>query len=290
MTAGRNGAVMLKIGEFSQLGQVTVRALRHYDELDLLKPAYINPESDYRYYTIEQLPALHRIVALKEMGLPLSQIRELLAGAVSTDTLRGLLQERERSIERQIAAERQRLARVAGRLRLIEQEGAVSPYEVALKRIPEQTVATIRQIVPHVSQMKEYRCDEFDLIYAWLQGVTAERAGAELAIYHAEEFDERNIDMEVGYIIPADAAALTPPAPIQIHDLPAVDEMATVMHRGDMWDEIYAIIALYRWTYANGRVCVGPYRELHPHWRETEHENFGDVIVELQLPVAPATN
>src|SRR5262249_33541212 len=157
--------------EFSQLGQVTVRTLRHYDELDLLKPAYINPESDYRYYTIEQLPTLHRIIALKEMGLPLGQIRSLLADAVSAETLRGPLEEREQALERQVASERRRLARVSGRLRLIEQEGALSPYEFVLKSAPAQTVATIRQVVPHVSQMKEYRCDEFDLIYSWLQRV-----------------------------------------------------------------------------------------------------------------------
>jgi hypothetical protein len=66
--------------------------------------------------------------------------------------------------------------------------------------------------------------------------------------------------------------------------------MATVIHRGDMRDVVSALIALYRWAYANGRVCAGPYRELHPHWRETEHENFGDVVVELQVPVAFAPN
>ena len=65
---------MLKIGEFSQLGQVSVRTLRLYDELGLLRPVYINPDSEYRYYSIEQLPTLHRIVALKELGLPLGQI------------------------------------------------------------------------------------------------------------------------------------------------------------------------------------------------------------------------
>jgi DNA-binding transcriptional MerR regulator len=275
---------MLKIGEFSQLGQVTVRTLRHYDELGLLKPAYIAPESEYRYYTLEQLPALHRIVALKELGLPLGEISALLAGPVPRERMRALLREREATIERQIAEEHQRLARVAARLRQIEEDGGVSPYEVAIRAVPAQAVATIRQLVPHVSQMKEYRCDEFDMVYAWLRGTTVERFGPELAIYHAAEYDERNIDMEVGYVVPLAALDLAPPEPIRIAPLPAVAEMATVIHRGDMWAVVDAVGALYRWTYANGRVPAGPYRELHPHWRETQHHDFSDVVVELQLP------
>ena len=63
-----------------------------------------------------------------------------------------------------------------------------------------------------------------------------------------------------------------------------------MIHRGDMWGIVNALMALYRWTYANGRVCAGPYRELHPHWRENEWEDFGDVVVELQLPTAKSTS
>ena len=65
---------MLKIGEFSQLSQVTVKTLHHYDEIGLLKPAHIDRFTNYRYYTVEQLPRIHRIMALKELGLSLEQI------------------------------------------------------------------------------------------------------------------------------------------------------------------------------------------------------------------------
>jgi DNA-binding transcriptional MerR regulator len=277
---------MLKIGAFSQLGQVSVRTLRHYDELGLLKPAFVAPESEYRYYALEQLPVLHRIVALKELGLPLGEISALLAGPVPLERMRALLREREAESERQIAEERQRLARVAARLRQIEEEGGVSPYEIALRAVPAQAVATIRRIVPHVSQMKAYRCDEFDTVYDWLRGTGVERFGPELAIYHNAEYDERDIDMEVGYVVPLAVQHLDAPEPIRVAALPAVAEVATVIHRGDMWGVIHAIGALYRWTYANGRVPAGPYRELHPHWRETQHQDFGDVVVELQLPTA----
>jgi DNA-binding transcriptional MerR regulator len=280
---------MLKIGEFSQLGQVSVRTLRHYDGLGLLKPARIDPDSDYRYYELEQLPILHRIMAYKEMGLQLGTIRQLLAEPVAVEEMRRLLEERQAAISLQIFEEQQRLARVAARLRLIEEEGSVSPYEVAEKAVPVQTAATIRRRVPHISRMKEYRCGELELIYAWLCREKLQGSATELAIYHAEDYHEEDIDMEVGYVLPSSVdVGATAPAPVDIYLLPAAATMASVVHRGDMWGVVNALVALYHWAYANDRVATGPYRELHPHWRENEQLDFGDVVVELQLPTMPA--
>ncbi|SRR5579884_3673593 len=154
---------MLKIGEFSRLGQVTIRTLRHYDDLGLLKPAYIDPENDYRYYTLEQLPRLNRIVALKDLGLTLEQIATLLADSVSADHLRALLQVRQAEIAQRIKEDQAQLARVAARLRQIEQEGKLSPYEVARKVVSVQMVATIRQLVPEHKDLAAYRYSIYDV-------------------------------------------------------------------------------------------------------------------------------
>ena len=62
---------MFKIGEFSKLSQVTVKTLRYYDEIGLLKPAEVDRFTSYRYYSARQLPRLHRILALKDLGLSL---------------------------------------------------------------------------------------------------------------------------------------------------------------------------------------------------------------------------
>lgn len=58
---------VLKIGDFSQLGQVSVRTLHHYGERGLLKPAEIDDWTGYRFYSVEQLPRLNRILALKDL-------------------------------------------------------------------------------------------------------------------------------------------------------------------------------------------------------------------------------
>jgi DNA-binding transcriptional MerR regulator len=57
---------MIKIGDFSKLAHVTVKTLHHYGELGLLPPAHIDRYTGYRYYSLEQLPRLNRILALKE--------------------------------------------------------------------------------------------------------------------------------------------------------------------------------------------------------------------------------
>ena len=69
---------MLKIGEFSKLSRVSVRMLRHYDEIGLLKPAEIDRFTDYRYYREDQLPIAGRIAALKDMGFSLADIVRIL--------------------------------------------------------------------------------------------------------------------------------------------------------------------------------------------------------------------
>jgi len=59
---------MIKIGEFSKLVQVPVATLRYYDQIGLLKPIEVDRYTGYRYYQMDQLPRLNRILALKDLG------------------------------------------------------------------------------------------------------------------------------------------------------------------------------------------------------------------------------
>lgn len=70
---------MLSIGEFSRAGQVTIKTLHHYDKVNLLKPAHIDPQSGYRYYESSQIEQLLLIQRLKRYGFSLSQIQQFLS-------------------------------------------------------------------------------------------------------------------------------------------------------------------------------------------------------------------
>ena len=104
---------MLKIGDFSKLAHVTVKTLRHYAEMSLLKPIWIDRFTGYRYYALDQLPRLNRILALEDMGFSLEQIRELLDEEMTPIRLRNLFNEKQEELQRRLAAEKIRLDRVA---------------------------------------------------------------------------------------------------------------------------------------------------------------------------------
>src|ERR1700751_4337840 len=103
------GGGMFRIGEFAQIAQVSGRQLRFYDQLGLLRPARIDAQTGYRYYTVRQLPRLNSILALKELGLSLEQIGPLLEKEISAAELRGMLTMKRAQIERSLQEEEARL-------------------------------------------------------------------------------------------------------------------------------------------------------------------------------------
>src|SRR5689334_16051822 len=139
---------MLKIGDFSRLSQVSVDTLRHYDTLGLLKPNEVDAFTGYRYYTFQQLGRLNRILALKDLGLSLEQIGPMLEEDVSITQLKELLRRKREEIEAHIHAEHARLARVEARLNQIEMEANLPNYEVVIKTVRPQLVASIRRVMP----------------------------------------------------------------------------------------------------------------------------------------------
>jgi DNA-binding transcriptional MerR regulator len=281
---------MFRIGDFSQLGQVSIRTLRLYDELSLLKPAQIDKFTGYRYYSIEQLPRLNRILALKDLGLSLDQIGDLLQRDLPPDQLRGMLMLKQAEIEQELQAMQQQMRRVAARLNQIEREGRPPQYEVVIKSVEAQTIAACRRVVPDLSAMQDYRCEMYENLYRWLADQQVAVRDPELAIYHNAEYCEANIDMELGTLIdrrqPSDALLSEE---ITIRELPGVETLASVVHKGDIWDVSQAMVALYSWLGSHGYASAGPYRELHLFWRELEieTEQFKNVAVEVQIPIVP---
>jgi DNA-binding transcriptional MerR regulator len=82
---------MFSIGEFARHGRVSVRMLRHYDAIGLLRPASVDGVTGYRFYRASQLAELNRIIALKDLGFTLGQVQAILAEQVSAAELRGML-------------------------------------------------------------------------------------------------------------------------------------------------------------------------------------------------------
>ena len=280
---------MFRIGDFSLLGQVSIRTLRLYDEMNLLKPAQIDRFTGYRYYTIEQLPRLNRILALKDLGLSLDQIGELIKRDLAVEQLRGMLMLKQAEMEQQMQEMQAQMRRVEGRLKQIEREGKPPQYEVVIKSVEAQTMASCRRVVPDLSVMQDYRCEMYETVYRWLDEQAIGRRESELAIYTNTEYVEHNIDMELGTAIDRQTLDVPVPEGIIVRELPAVETMASVIHKGDIWEAGQAMVALYSWIGSHGYASSGPYRELHLFWRELEieTEQFSNIVIEMQIPIVP---
>jgi len=134
---------MFSIGDFARHGRVSVRMLRHYDAIGLLRPAYVDQVTGYRSYDARQLSRLNRVVALKELGFTLQQVQAILDEKVGVEELRGMLRLRQAELQSQITTDTARLAQVEARLQIIEREGAMPADDVQIKRIPGVRVAEL---------------------------------------------------------------------------------------------------------------------------------------------------
>jgi DNA-binding transcriptional MerR regulator len=268
---------MFRIGHFARLSQVSIKALRYYDELGLLKPRQIDLFTGYRYYSVEQLPRLNRILALKGLGLSLEQIATLLQDDLPPSELRGMLRLKQAELRQRVRDEQARLAQVEARLRLIEHEAEGARYDVALKQVEPRLVAGIRAPLaafPEVGHLTEQ-------VYAYLQGFDV--GGIDGAIWYDMEDPARGIDAE-GVVF------LDKPVPrtgrIDVHTLPAVESMACVVHHGPYNAIGAAYTALGAWIEANGYRVVGPSRDIYFHGGPDQDDPT--YVTEIQFPVAQA--
>jgi DNA-binding transcriptional MerR regulator len=138
---------MIRIGDFSKLSRVSIKTLRYYDEMGLLKPVEVDRFTGYRFYDFNQLPRLYRILALKELGFTLEEIGRFLEENLSTEELRGMLKLRQAEIRQRVEEETVRLEQVEHWLRQTQQENFMSKYDVVLKKIEAMKAATVRGVV-----------------------------------------------------------------------------------------------------------------------------------------------
>lgn len=278
---------LLKIGDFSQLGQVTVRTLRHYDELGLLSPEHIDRFTGYRYYKLEQLPRLNRILALKDLGFSLEQIADLLEGEFSADQLRKLLKTRQRELEKELRDGMLRLARVNARLSQIEQEGAPpDDFEVVIKQTPPIKLLGLRSLIPSVDVVGDY-CDTHLLqLRTWLRESGFPAGGRTINFYHMNEYREADIDMESAVVLEDDLPeGVVPPAGMEIREEPAVTSMASLTRSMSFIQLPQNVMILLRWVASNGMQFDKPLREIHLFGDPLAVDSREEHVIELQVPV-----
>jgi DNA-binding transcriptional MerR regulator len=284
---------MLKIGDFSKLAQVSGRTLRYYDELNLLKPHVIDPVTGYRFYSVEQLPRLNRILALKDLGFELERIASLLDQPVSSDDLRAYLLEQETELKERIQADEARLKRVRTRLKQIDQEDDPILIDVTLKGVEAQTAVGSRMIVPTTPDIPFFARMMYSEIYRWLKQHRIPYTATQLIIYHADEYIEQDYDMEAAVLLPAMPRPL-PPVPhaaMRVYTLPAQPLMACTIYEGVLREAAKTTRDLIRWCQVHGYTFPEDnlgMREIH-FFEQSDKDRPIPLsgIMELQVPVVP---
>ena len=271
---------MLKIGDFSKLARVTVKALRYYDELGLLKPVNVDQFTGYRYYSATQLTQLYRIIALKDMGLSLEEISRLLRDDVSVSHILDLLHVKQEEQKQKLEAEAERLKRVEEWLIQVEKEGKMPDYEIVLKKISPQKVVAIREILPNYSATGQL----FQKIAPYVYKSGSQMTGPPLLIIYDEEFKERDVDIEVAFPIAKDVPSK---GEFKCKELPGYDQMATTIHKGSYETVGGAYSALMKWIEVNGYHIIGPSREIY-FTDPRSGTPPSEYVTEIQFPVAKA--
>jgi DNA-binding transcriptional MerR regulator len=270
---------VFKIGDFSRLSQVSVKALRYYDEMGLLKPRQVDETTGYRYYSADQLPLMNRILALKDLGLNLDQIAKVLQEELSPEQLRGMLRLKQAEIQQRMQVDALLLARMEIRLKQIEQEGHVPDHEVAIKKLPPQTIMSVRKVIPNyasVTQLWDILCPLFDS-----KGIRV--AGPPFEICHDQEYREHDVDVELGVPL---AQPAEPVDGTIVRELPGIETAACLVHQGPYEGLMQAYQTLGAWIQAHGYRISGPSREIYLSGPESGSPD--SYVTEIQMPVVTA--
>ena len=254
---------MFSIGAFARLAGISAKQLRAYDGLGLFRPVWVDPSSAYRYYSPAQLPELRRILALRQLGMPIEQIGELASGG----DLRVALERRRAELER----ERQ----------LVEERLSALEISVADAGGPDIVVRPVGMEPVAVMSLDGSVADAFYALESHVRdnGRRAHRPPGAIPA-------RREIFVPVTGPIPETAR-------ISYRRLPAC-RVASVIHRGPYAGVNAARAALVRWVAAAGLAPAGPMRTLYlqfgaepelrlpPGWVVTRDDQF---VTELQQPV-----
>lgn len=268
--------ILYSIGMFSKISRLTTKTLRHYDDIGLLKPEHVDEENGYRYYTTSQLPKLHQIIALKQMGLALSDIKEVMD---NPKVIKLYLKLKEEETIKNIREEEMKLMQIRSFSNMLDGEKKLL-YNPVVKEIPEVIVASVRQIARSYS-------DFFDITSNFMIS-QLEAMGCKyrvpqycFTIYHDNEYKEKDIDIEVCEAV---TELREDTEMIKFRVIEGMPLAVCVLHKGSYNNLRDAYSFTFKWIEENGYRVIGSIRESYIDgiWNK---ENEEDWLTEIQIQV-----
>ncbi|MEW9122213.1 MAG: MerR family transcriptional regulator [Thermotaleaceae bacterium] len=266
---------MYRIGEFSKMTKTTIKTLRYYDEMGLLKPAFVDAETGYRFYTTKQLVPLHYIIALRQVGVSIEEISLIVSG----QSFHEILEKRRREIILEIDSSKDRLSRIEFILSGKEEESFMN-YGAIIKELPECIVYSKKMTVPNYDAY-------FEVIPAI--GEEVKKANPNLKcsvpeycfiVYLDGEYREKDIHIEFCEAVEAFGAET---GDIKFKKMDSVTAVS-VMHKGSYSELSKAYAYAFKWIEENEYKAIDNPRESYIDgiWNK---EDQADWLTELQIPV-----
>jgi effector-binding domain-containing protein len=268
---------MLKIGDFSKLCKVTIKALRYYDELGILKPDYISEENGYRFYKPDQLRKVSEIVFYKEMGFSLEEISFIILNNPPPGDVLKILTRKQSEISGIITSEEQKLSKIISFIKDLKEEKFMN--SVSLKTLPEIIVASLRTKIPNY--------DALNIIYPQMgkkmkaHGDVCREPGYCFNIYHDGEYKETDIDVE---ICEAVLKAHKNEDGIIYKKIDEVKTAACFYHKGEYSTLGKSYAEVFKWIEENGYKVIDNPRESYVDgcWNKKDPSEW---LTEIQVPV-----
>lgn len=281
---------MFRISDFSRLTRVTVKALRHYDRLGLLKPVRVDDQTGYRYYAARQAGDVARILALKDLGFSLDAVGDLLGRRADHASLARLLEAKRAEIEGRLEADRARLRQVEASLKDLASGARVLTVDVVLRESPPARVAARRAKVAELDDGVE---ELFEALEADVAKAGVRASGPPILLYLDRDHREQDARVEVCVPVLSDARSAGRSA---IKTLPGVPRAACVLYRGsyEQWGGVMQ--GLLAWLQARRLTPSGPVREVFLQFGTRDEkghqippaylvDDASDLLTEMQIPV-----
>jgi len=261
---------LFKIGTFAQMNRVTIKALRFYETEGLLKPAYIDEESGYRYYEYSQMADVHRILALKESGFTLDDIKKVNKGKNKQE----ILSKRKAEILQKISELTKMLSIIDSKL--FDEDALDAP--VMIKKIPSVLVAKMDCILNSYDELFDYM-PEF--------GMEMEKIHLECSIpeYCYTEYLEEGYQEEDVKVSICQGVVKEEKGNDKIHFEKTEEVMAAcIYHKGSYADFPKTYASVLKYIADNGYEIIGNIREVYIDgvWNKEKEEDW---LSEIEVPV-----
>lgn len=267
----------LKIGEFSQMMQVTVKTLRHYEQKGLLLPDEVDEWTGYRYYSIEQMQKLQSIRDLQSLGFSLDEIKELYDDDSHTPSVRQMdekIKETELQLNQLIARRNRLLEWKNSRKQITKME------KFNIQALPEIIVASHREVIPNYEALGPMCYEKIGPEMQRL-GCKCPKPGYCFTVGHNGEYTPTDIDIE--YCEQVEEMG-TDSAIIKFKKLPAIPKALCMKHIGPYEKFYESFIETFKYMEQNGYKIAGQPRTSYVDgtWNQDDPEKWVSVI---QIPI-----